>query len=166
MTGLLRKIFWKIFQKKNKFFINFRFRFFEISKPRAKFHQKQAEIKQPETEVSTTATSASTTTDEKPPVIDIEPLKKLPDPSKQCPYDSDDLEGDNHRPAAFLPTWREVHALSKSLGIVDGCHEPTDCTPVEKVAIIIPYKDREDHLLKWLWHMHQMLVRQRNGFLF
>ena len=143
--------------------IIFHFSFFEISKPRAQ-RIRQPEIKQPETEVSTTATSASTTTDEKPPVIDIEPLKRLPDPSKQCPYESDDLEGENHRPAAFLPTWREVHALSNSLGIVDGCYQPSDCTPVEKVAIIIPYKDREDHLLKWLWHMHQMLVRQRNGF--
>ena len=86
-----------------------------------------------------------------------------PDPSKQCPYESDDLEGENHQPAAFLPSWREINALSNSLGIVDGCFQPSDCTPVEKVAIIIPYKDREDHLLKWLWHMHQMLVRQRNG---
>jgi len=137
--------------------------FFEISKPRAQ-RIRQPEIKQPETEVSTTATSASTTTDEKPPVIDIEPLKRLPDPSKQCPYESDDLEGENHRPAAFLPTWREIHALSSSLGIVDGCYQPSDCTPVEKVAIIIPYKDREDHLLKWLWHMHQMLVRQRRSY--
>ena len=120
-------------------------------------------IKQPQTEVSTTATTASSTTDDREPVIDIDPLKKLPDPTQECPYQSDDLEGDNHRPAAFLPTWRDIRALSKSLEIVDGCHQPSDCTPVEKVAIIIPYKDREDHLLKWLWHMHQILVRQRNG---
>ena len=52
----------------------------------------------------------------------------------------------------------------QKLGVKDGCHTPVDCVPVEKVAIIIPFKDREDHLVKWLFHMHQMLVRQRREY--
>ena len=52
----------------------------------------------------------------------------------------------------------------EKLGVKDGCYTPVDCVPVEKVAIIIPFKDREDHLAKWLFHMHQILVRQRREY--
>jgi len=40
-----------------------------------------------------------------------------------------------------------------------GCHIPTGCIR-EKVAIIIPYKDRESHLKKLLYHLHPLLVLQ------
>ena len=56
----------------------------------------------------------------------------------------------------------------QELGIENGCSQPKDCAPVEKVAIIIPYKDREDHLVKWMWHMHQILGKipcSRKNFL-
>jgi len=41
-----------------------------------------------------------------------------------------------------------------------GCHIPIGCIR-EKVAIIIPYKDRESHLKKLLYHLHPLLVLQQ-----
>ena len=58
---------------------------------------------------------------------------------------------------AFKPSWREIESLMAALNVKDGCSQPTDCIPAERLAIIIPYKDREEHLVKWLWHMHQIL---------
>ena len=57
----------------------------------------------------------------------------------------------------FRPSWKEIEVLMNTLGIENGCSTPKDCVPTEKLAIIIPYKDREDHLVKWLYHMHQIL---------
>ncbi|KAH8020744.1 hypothetical protein HPB51_003316 [Rhipicephalus microplus] len=38
---------------------------------------------------------------------------------------------------------------------------PTDCTARHRVAILVPYRDREDHLRVFLYNMHQMLPRQQ-----
>jgi len=43
-----------------------------------------------------------------------------------------------------------------------GCFTPPDCVPRQRVAILIPYKDREAHLYTLLNYLHPML--QRTGF--
>jgi hypothetical protein len=45
-----------------------------------------------------------------------------------------------------------------------GCYVPRNCKAQQRVAIVIPYKDREDNLLTMLLYLHPML--QRQGFRF
>lgn len=41
-----------------------------------------------------------------------------------------------------------------------GRWEPTDCYARHRVAIIIPYRDRREHLAILLYHLHPILKRQ------
>ena len=42
-----------------------------------------------------------------------------------------------------------------------GLYSPTDCLPVESVAVIIPYRDRQKHLEIFVNYMHAFLQRQQ-----
>nr|XP_054922487.1 beta-1,4-N-acetylgalactosaminyltransferase bre-4-like isoform X2 [Dermacentor andersoni] len=42
-----------------------------------------------------------------------------------------------------------------------GRYQPKDCTARHRVAILVPYRDREEHLRVFLYNMHQMLPRQQ-----
>ena len=42
-----------------------------------------------------------------------------------------------------------------------GCYTPPNCVPRQRVAILIPYKDREAHLYSLLNYLHPMLQRQQ-----
>ncbi|KAF5880117.1 beta-1,4-galactosyltransferase 1-like, partial [Clarias magur] len=42
-----------------------------------------------------------------------------------------------------------------------GRYMPSDCVSQQKVAIIIPFRDRELHLKYWLYYMHPILQRQQ-----
>ncbi|TNN28810.1 Beta-1,4-galactosyltransferase 2 [Liparis tanakae] len=42
-----------------------------------------------------------------------------------------------------------------------GRYTPPDCRPRWKVAIIIPFRHRENHLKYWLHYLHPILRRQR-----
>jgi len=41
-----------------------------------------------------------------------------------------------------------------------GRWKPTGCRARQRVAIIVPYRDREQHLQLFLRHMHPVLQRQ------
>lgn len=41
-----------------------------------------------------------------------------------------------------------------------GRYKPTKCVALQKVAIIIPYRNREEHLKYWLYYLHPILKRQ------
>ena len=45
-----------------------------------------------------------------------------------------------------------------------GEWSPADCRNTEKVAIIVPYRDREQHLRIFLNHMHPILRRQKISY--
>lgn len=45
--------------------------------------------------------------------------------------------------------------------MLGGRFKPKDCLARHRVAILIPYRDREDHLRVFLYNMHQMLPRQQ-----
>ena len=42
-----------------------------------------------------------------------------------------------------------------------GIYKPRDCKPIDSVAIIIPYRDREKHLAIFINYMHVFLQRQQ-----
>ncbi|XP_064358151.1 beta-1,4-galactosyltransferase 1 isoform X2 [Dromaius novaehollandiae] len=42
-----------------------------------------------------------------------------------------------------------------------GHFAPKDCTALQKVAIIIPFRNREEHLKYWLYYLHPILQRQQ-----
>ena len=41
-----------------------------------------------------------------------------------------------------------------------GHWKPTDCAPRRRIAILIPYRDREQHLMDFMIHTHPILQRQ------
>ena len=42
-----------------------------------------------------------------------------------------------------------------------GTWRPRNCTARHRVAIIVPFRDREMHLKVWLQHMHPVLQKQQ-----
>lgn len=45
--------------------------------------------------------------------------------------------------------------------VVKGRYHPTECSPLQHVAILIPHRNREKHLLYLLEHLHPFLQRQQ-----
>uniref|UniRef100_A0A673HLL5 UDP-Gal:betaGlcNAc beta 1,4- galactosyltransferase, polypeptide 2 n=1 Tax=Sinocyclocheilus rhinocerous TaxID=307959 RepID=A0A673HLL5_9TELE len=45
-----------------------------------------------------------------------------------------------------------------------GKYTPPDCRPKQKVAIIIPFRHRDNHLKYWLHYLHPVLRRQKIGY--
>lgn len=46
----------------------------------------------------------------------------------------------------------------------DGGWQPEDCTSKYLVGIIIPYRDRQLHLLQLLYYLHPLLKRQQLNY--
>nr|XP_057920047.1 beta-1,4-galactosyltransferase 1 [Doryrhamphus excisus] len=42
-----------------------------------------------------------------------------------------------------------------------GRYKPKDCKALQKVAIIIPFRKRDEHLKYWLYYLHPILQRQQ-----
>uniref|UniRef100_A0A8C8DL15 DP-Gal:betaGlcNAc beta 1,4- galactosyltransferase, polypeptide 1, like n=1 Tax=Oryzias sinensis TaxID=183150 RepID=A0A8C8DL15_9TELE len=42
-----------------------------------------------------------------------------------------------------------------------GRFKPKDCVALQKVAIIIPFRNRDEHLKYWLYYLHPILQRQQ-----
>lgn len=42
-----------------------------------------------------------------------------------------------------------------------GTWKPANCTARHRVAVVVPYRDRERHLLTMLAHLHPILQRQQ-----
>ncbi|XP_061877990.1 beta-1,4-galactosyltransferase 1-like [Entelurus aequoreus] len=54
--------------------------------------------------------------------------------------------------------WRVVGSPALHIG---GRYKPLDCTSQHKVAIIIPFRNRQKHLNNWLFYLHPILIRQQ-----
>jgi len=58
----------------------------------------------------------------------------------------------------------KVHSSSTGRGgngeMLPGGHFIPSCKPKHKVAIIIPFRNREEHFMYFLWYMHPILQRQ------
>ncbi|TNN79419.1 Beta-1,4-galactosyltransferase 4 [Liparis tanakae] len=56
-------------------------------------------------------------------------------------------------------TLKDVESQNK--GVAEGEYEPSDCTARQSVAVLIPHRSRERHLLYLLNHLHPFLQRQQ-----
>ena len=62
-----------------------------------------------------------------------------------------------------VPAWADI-AKRNNLTRPGGEWSPLDCGNTEKLAIIIPYRDRDEHLRIFLNHMHPILQRQQLSY--
>uniref|UniRef100_H3CJM4 N-acetyllactosamine synthase n=1 Tax=Tetraodon nigroviridis TaxID=99883 RepID=H3CJM4_TETNG len=78
-----------------------------------------------------------------------------------CPDNPSSLVGplkvDFHRSRTWSNIRKEVGAPLQD----GGRYMPRDCLSQHKVAIIIPYRNRHEHLKHLLFYLHPMLVRQQ-----
>ena len=56
--------------------------------------------------------------------------------------------------------WKDINGMHPTIS-KGGKYKPEECRSVSKVAVIIPYRDREEHLKIFLNYIHPILQRQR-----
>ena len=67
-------------------------------------------------------------------------------------------------PLKFRPNATELHEYALKTGIVNGCWSPKYCKTNQKLAVIVPYRDRPTHKLAFLLHMHKFLQAQHREY--
>ncbi|KAM9788792.1 beta-1,4-galactosyltransferase 4 [Neosynchiropus ocellatus] len=86
-------------------------------------------------------------------------LPRSPTPKAQCPQKSPLLQGGIKLTFESSLTLKDVESENSKL--MDSEYEPADCTARQSVAILIPHRHRERHLLYLLHHLHPFLQRQQ-----
>ncbi|XP_053702875.1 beta-1,4-galactosyltransferase 4 [Synchiropus splendidus] len=77
----------------------------------------------------------------------------------QCPQQSPLLQGEVKLTFESSLTLKDVESENSKL--MHSEYEPADCTARQSVAILIPHRHRERHLLYLLHHLHPFLQRQQ-----
>ncbi|XP_049421279.1 beta-1,4-galactosyltransferase 2-like [Epinephelus fuscoguttatus] len=80
-----------------------------------------------------------------------------------CPDTPPNLVGVIHVEFNFARTFDEVRKEVTSLQ-EGGRYKPPDCIAQQKVAIIIPFRNRHEHLKHWLYYLHPILIRQQSDY--
>ncbi|XP_067293789.1 beta-1,4-galactosyltransferase 4 [Pseudorasbora parva] len=80
-------------------------------------------------------------------------------PKQSCPEHSPLLRGSLKLSFESSLTMEQVESENEE--VVDGQYNPSDCTARQSVAILIPHRNREKHLLYLLYHLHPFLQRQQ-----
>lgn len=58
--------------------------------------------------------------------------------------------------------YTEEEVVGQNPGLLPGgASRPDACTARHKVAVVVPYRDRQTHLIQLLSHLHPMLQRQQ-----
>ena len=78
------------------------------------------------------------------------------------------------RPKTTVPNITEIHQFQLNYGHLlneNGCYTPKNCIedPIfgqspQKLLIIIPYRDRPEHLMRMIIHLHSFLIRQNLAY--
>lgn len=85
-------------------------------------------------------------------------LKTLP-PKPDCPEESPLLHG--AMKLTFESSLKLKDVESENKLVTEGKYEPKGCNARQSVAILIPHRNRERHLLYLLHHLHPFLQRQQ-----
>ena len=64
-----------------------------------------------------------------------------------------------------IPPMKKIEKLYQTKLELGGRFKPKQCIARHRVAIIVPYRDREEHLRTFLLHMHSYLPRQQLGMI-
>ncbi|XP_029925321.1 beta-1,4-galactosyltransferase 4 [Myripristis murdjan] len=86
-------------------------------------------------------------------------LQNTPAPKVKCPEESPLLQGALKLSFESSLTLKDVEQENKA--VAEGQYRPPDCTARQSVAILIPHRNREKHLLYLLHHLHPFLQRQQ-----
>ncbi|XP_078461591.1 beta-1,4-galactosyltransferase 2-like [Lampetra fluviatilis] len=81
-------------------------------------------------------------------------------PLDPCPDSPKGLLGPLKVDFTKTPTLEEVQKSNPNVEL-GGRFRPKDCLSSQKVAIIIPFRHRDEHLKHWLYYLHPVLQRQR-----
>ncbi|KAF7251150.1 Beta-1,4-galactosyltransferase 4 [Varanus komodoensis] len=87
------------------------------------------------------------------------PTVKLPTVTSPCPSVSPYLRGPSKLTFKASMTLEEVQRENPQ--VVKGRYHPKDCSAQQRVAILIPHRNREKHLLYLLEYLHPFLQRQQ-----
>ncbi|KTF76106.1 hypothetical protein cypCar_00025824, partial [Cyprinus carpio] len=79
--------------------------------------------------------------------------------TESCPERSPLLRGAFK--LSFDPSLTIGQVESENGEVVEGQYKPSDCMARQSVAILIPHRNREKHLLYLLYHLHPFLQRQQ-----
>lgn len=88
-----------------------------------------------------------------PDRFNTQPLKT------ECPLKSPLLQGAVN--LSFASSLKLTDVQSENKDVNEGEYEPSDCVARQSVAILIPHRNRERHLLYLLHHLHPFLQRQQ-----
>lgn len=80
-----------------------------------------------------------------------------------CPPVPPNLKGRVKVNLSFKVTWEDIHKANPGIQ-PGGLYQPKQCKARHRVAIIIPYRDREEHLAMLLSHLFPILQRQQLHF--
>lgn len=102
------------------------------------------------------AVNTTTTTTRKSVIANVSKNTEI---DKQCPVIPPKLLGKLNFSIVF-PTWAEIEVRNKEMTL-GGRYKPKECISRSRVAIIIPYRQREKELRALLYHLHPILRRQQ-----
>ncbi|XP_076867616.1 beta-1,4-galactosyltransferase 4 [Brachyhypopomus gauderio] len=80
-------------------------------------------------------------------------------PKAPCPKKSPLLRGP--LPLSFEPALTLGRVEGENGAVSGGQYQPADCVAQQSVAVLIPHRNREKHLLYLLHHLHPFLQRQQ-----
>ncbi|XP_068600441.1 beta-1,4-galactosyltransferase 4 [Brachionichthys hirsutus] len=86
----------------------------------------------------------------------------IPKARGSCPLKSPLLQG--ALKLSFDPSLKMEDVQKENEAVKEGIYEPADCTARQSVAILIPHRKREKHLLYLLHHLLPFLERQQLHF--
>ncbi|XP_014837154.1 beta-1,4-galactosyltransferase 1-like [Poecilia latipinna] len=87
----------------------------------------------------------------------VTPKKTL----EPCPESPPQLMGPLNVEFNTQRTLESVKAETSPSLQMGGRYKPSDCISRHKVAIIIPFRNRHEHLVHWLYYLHPILMRQQ-----